>query len=1723
MPKPKLVKQKQYVDALKSLLLGLFVVVGLGVWLGAQLGRLTAVGRGVLLRARASRLRVALLLALVSVSVGVTAAVTFTGAKPAETYAATTSTMNFQARLMNLSGAIVPDGNYNVEFKLYNSSSSTGSSQSSCTGDANCLWTETDTGANIVQVKNGYLTVNLGANNPFPTTINWDQQLWLTMRIGGTGAPSWDTEMSPKLALTAIPYAFKAGQLAQFNSGTGFTSTLSLVQPTIGNQIFQIPDQAAAGTYSLLTTTTANAAYLKNSATNSTGNFSIQSASSASITGVLRGAASQSADMLQVQNSSGVILDSIDSTGTLNVNTASSTGININQAGLNTPFGGFGRFQNLLTYSEQQDNANWLKTNLTVAANNTVAPDGTTTADLATISVSGTNSLYQTITVTPATTYVLSWWAKAGTATTASSGIFDVTHSANIIAPTAYAITSSAWQRFSTTFTTPAGTTSVNVMPIYNAASTGTMSVWGAQLEQASSSGTYVQTVGTAASTANNGLVVNSTGSSVFNGAISAVGNISGATVSASNGIFATQANTSTTSLYVQNSTSSIAPVAIFKAGATPTATADFLELQNTSNIVLTKFNSNGDLKVGSASSAASATALQVVNAATNAILTVDASANQVTLGAASALSGLLTFATSGGAGTISLQAPSSATSYTSVLASAIGVATQCLSVASVASTTQTLGYASCANTTLSNLVGPTAIGTDLTFANGAARTVGVAQATAGTAGNDLTLTAGAGNGINQAGGNLILSAGAATGTGTAGTVIVKSPTNSTTAFQVQDATGASLLTADTTNDNLTTGDLSVGSPVNVGSSGRLFSDGFESGTISQWGSPVNVTIDTAQARNSKYALKLNGAPAASNLTSRPYTPSTTVYARAYFYTNANGNGAPDLMQISNSTIGVTSIIAIYRNDANSNFLTMNYNNGVTVSSTTLLPLNQWNKLELRATASNSSAGTVQVYLNNVIISALTVTGVNTIPAGPQNFDTINLGDSGSSTQTVWVDDVAVDTVPTGNSASFNVADSLHVSGSSTFSGNLVVQTTSNSGSSFSVQNSSGAAVLLVDTTSTSGNGLTVNYLTYPGFEAGVTGTTPTGWAANSSTVTLNTAKTNTYNGLASAQVSATAAAGAGLTTTSFSAPPAVGNYFVSFYAKQVSGTAMTSGLFQITGIDGTTHSTTCTAGITLATTGFRRVTCTFAVATSALTSMTISQTDANARVYYIDAIQLQSTLYNGGAITAPTAYQIGEIMLRGVITNPVAITNNADSTNEFQVTNAAGTNQLFNIDSLNSIISVGTTNTVNTSSVVNIANTSGATGTQTVSLGSSANAANSLTLEAGNTGQIVIGAAAVAHTINIGNNATGIQTIAIGGTTATSKITLSGGIINTVTNADGIIVGGGATNDANLVPFTLDTSSTYAETASTCSNTVNFGTLYYNYTSNAIRTCIRDAANSAGNWEDVVTTAGLGIVVFGVVPDSGLTASQGDLSSVTGSTAGPCKVSVGATLSTVSWTSCVAYSGGRKVSVAAGTAATTNSTAFQTQHLCLTNNGQPALTAAGPETTFTGVIFSANNPILCIADIGFAAASNTITEVYDTRVYSTTTKTFANVTGSSPCNGMLVRSNGTAGQFVIDTLATNRVYGVVVATSGGSTANTVNAIVATAGPVNIKTASAPTNNQVDAYVIPSVTGGYANISTTPNATVYGNAGLSQNTISTSCTINADTCHRTVFLTLNIR
>ncbi|HEX5455853.1 MAG TPA: hypothetical protein VFW77_00620 [Candidatus Saccharimonadales bacterium] len=154
--------------------------------------------------------------------------------------AAASSTINFQARLLSNSGALVPDGYYNVEFKLYSASSGGSAQWTETYYDSNGVTAGND---NRVRVVNGYLSVYLGSQTALPS-IDWSQEEWLTINIGGTtqtATPTWDGEMNPRLKLSAVPYAFTAGNLAKTTGAN--TSTLDWDTQTAANSIL-LPDES---------------------------------------------------------------------------------------------------------------------------------------------------------------------------------------------------------------------------------------------------------------------------------------------------------------------------------------------------------------------------------------------------------------------------------------------------------------------------------------------------------------------------------------------------------------------------------------------------------------------------------------------------------------------------------------------------------------------------------------------------------------------------------------------------------------------------------------------------------------------------------------------------------------------------------------------------------------------------------------------------------------------------------------------------------------------------------------------------------------------------------------------------------------------------------------------------------------------------------------------------------------------------------------------------------------------------------------------------------------------------------------------------------------------------------------------------------------------------------------------------------------------------------------
>ena len=270
-----------------------------------------------------------------------------------------------------------------------------------------------------------------------------------------------------------------------------------------------------------------------------------------------------------------------------------------------------------------------------------------------------------------------------------------------------------------------------------------------------------------------------------------------------------------------------------------------------------------------------------------------------------------------------------------------------------------------------------------------------------------------------------------------------------------------------------------------------------------------------------------------------------------------------------------------------------------------------------------------------------------------------------------------------------------------------------------------------------------------------------------------------------------------------------------------------------------------------------------------------------------------------------------------------------------------------------------------------------------------------------------------------------------------------------------GVTIG---TDGSGITLLDLQASTnTTAETSGDCATTINPGGIYYsaatatnNTTTQDLRGCIN------GNWQDIVTADQLGLMLLGVVENSG--SNPGDLGGITGMANGPCKVSW-ATSTSVSVAPCIAYSGGRKVVVSSAVTISSLNGTNKWYHICLNGtNGSPTATAANSSQTAGVPAFSATSPVLCIADIK-TSGSSVISNIYDTRTFVSSTKEFVSFTSGSQTGvapGMIVIGNTLTYNEVTTTNGAGSVpvRGVVaVGSPSNDGGNSVNAIITTAGP----------------------------------------------------------------------
>ena len=175
---------------------------------------------------------------------------------------------------------------------------------------------------------------------------------------------------------------------------------------------------------------------------------------------------------------------------------------------------------NIFTYTQEFDNFAWNKTSVTVAANSTVAPDGTSTADTITaVAAASTHVIFLSQSLAGATQWTASVYAKAGT-----HGFLQMFHGSNsdffanfnlttgVVGTKGPGVPTSTitpvgdgWYRCSMTFT-PGTASAIRIAMVSSAsaifaeswtpAGTETFFLWGAQAEIAAAPTTYTRNFG---------------------------------------------------------------------------------------------------------------------------------------------------------------------------------------------------------------------------------------------------------------------------------------------------------------------------------------------------------------------------------------------------------------------------------------------------------------------------------------------------------------------------------------------------------------------------------------------------------------------------------------------------------------------------------------------------------------------------------------------------------------------------------------------------------------------------------------------------------------------------------------------------------------------------------------------------------------------------------------------------------------------------------------------------------------------------------------------------------------------------------------------------------------------------------------------------------------------------------------------------------------------------
>jgi fibronectin type 3 domain-containing protein len=189
--------------------------------------------------------------------------------------------------------------------------------------------------------------------------------------------------------------------------------------------------------------------------------------------------------------------------------------------------------------------------------------------------------------------------------------------------------------------------------------------------------------------------------------------------------------------------------------------------------------------------------------------------------------------------------------------------------------------------------------------------------------------------------------------------------------------------------------------PVTTPAVGALFSDGFETGDLSQWTTNVGMIAETAQAHAGTYGAEESSTGTATYAYKSLPGSFTQLWATAWVYVVSRSTSA-NLIGFRGSNGG--SIINLYLSQTGK--LALRNNVGlVTTTSATGMPAGGWHKVVLHVTI-NGSSGSVDVSLDANPVSDLSLTGQN---LGTNPVTSLQMGDNTSGrTYDIDFDDVSV-------------------------------------------------------------------------------------------------------------------------------------------------------------------------------------------------------------------------------------------------------------------------------------------------------------------------------------------------------------------------------------------------------------------------------------------------------------------------------------------------------------------------------------------------------------------------------------------------------------------------------------------------------------------------------------------------------------------------------------------